>query len=193
MLDQFKISRPQIEELIQKMECDFYEGLYNRPSPIKMLPTYVQALPDGSEQGDFFALDLGGTNFRVLLVKLNGGRVTMDQKTFPIAQEIMQGSSDKLFGYIAECLANFAKEKLGEGTKNIGTVGFTFSFPVDQTSLTSGTLIKWTKGFDVDGVVDEDIVQLLWKAIKARNVSIFLLSCVFIFCIFLSFQKPNYS
>ena len=172
MLDQFKISRPKIEELIQKMEFDFSQGLNGCSSPIQMLPTYVQALPDGSEQGDFFALDLGGTNFRVLLVKLCDGRVTLDQKTFPIAQEIMHGSSDKLFGYIAECLANFAKEKLGATTKNIGTVGFTFSFPVLQTSLTSGTLITWTKGFDVEGVVNEDIVQLLSKAIKSRNVSV---------------------
>ncbi len=37
---------------------------------IKMFPTYVRSIPDGSEKGDFLALDLGGTNFRVLWVQI---------------------------------------------------------------------------------------------------------------------------
>jgi hexokinase len=32
-------------------------------------------------------------------------------------------------------------------------LGFTFSFPVNQTSISSGTLIKWTKGFSINGTV----------------------------------------
>jgi hexokinase len=32
-------------------------------------------------------------------------------------------------------------------------IGFTFSFPVKQTSIDSGILIKWTKGFAVSGTV----------------------------------------
>jgi len=175
MLDQFKFSREAAETLISRMDDDFTEGLSPLPnsSPVKMIPTYVRALPDGSEEGDYFALDLGGTNFRVLLVQLHNREVKMSHETFPIAQEIMRGTADGLFGYIAECLAKFVKEKLGADTKKIPTVGFTFSFPVEQWSLTGGKLIKWTKGFDVDGVVGEDIVQLLMKAIKKRNVRLF--------------------
>lgn len=157
------------------MDEDFNAGLGfngNSKSPIAMLPTYVQALPDGSEQGDYFALDLGGTNFRVLLVKLYEKTVGMDHETFPVSQEIMQGSAEQLFGYIAKCLANFAKKKLGSTARNIGTLGFTFSFPVSQNSLTSGKLIQWTKGYDVDNVVNEDIVELLKKAITKNDVNL---------------------
>jgi hexokinase len=32
-------------------------------------------------------------------------------------------------------------------------LGFTFSFPVRQSSIASGTLIKWTKGFSIEDVV----------------------------------------
>jgi len=32
-------------------------------------------------------------------------------------------------------------------------LGFTFSFPVKQTSIDSGILINWTKGFAVSGTV----------------------------------------
>ena len=35
-----------------------------------MFPTFVRSIPDGSEKGDFLALDLGGTNFRVLWVQI---------------------------------------------------------------------------------------------------------------------------
>ena len=32
-------------------------------------------------------------------------------------------------------------------------LGFTFSFPVKQTSVSSGILIKWTKGFAIADMV----------------------------------------
>lgn len=32
-------------------------------------------------------------------------------------------------------------------------LGFTFSFPVKQRSVASGTLVKWTKAFSIDDAV----------------------------------------
>ena len=52
-------------------------------------------------------------------------------------------------------------------------LGFTFSFPCTQKGLASATLVTWTKGFDCDGVVGEDVVKLLQDAINRRGVSIF--------------------
>jgi hexokinase len=40
-------------------------------------------------------------------------------------------------------------------------VGFCFSFAVEQQALNSGKLMGWTKGFDVDGVIGKDVVQLM--------------------------------
>ena len=37
-------------------------------------------------------------------------------------------------------------------------LGFTFSFPVKQTSLNSGLLMKWTKGFSIDEMVSFPIL-----------------------------------
>jgi len=50
-------------------------------------------------------------------------------------------------------------------------MGFTFSFPVNQTSINSGILIKWTKGFTAKDVVEKDIVYLLNKAMKKKGVN----------------------
>lgn len=36
-----------------------------------MLPSYVAQLPNGQESGSVWAVDLGGTNFRVMHVRLS--------------------------------------------------------------------------------------------------------------------------
>ena len=40
-----------------------------------MLPTFVNKRVTGAERGDFYALDLGGTNFRVLRLTLEGAKL----------------------------------------------------------------------------------------------------------------------
>lgn len=32
-------------------------------------------------------------------------------------------------------------------------LGFTFSFPIDQKAINAGTLIRWTKGFNIPETV----------------------------------------
>lgn len=52
-----------------------------------------------TENGDFLALDLGGTNFRVLLVKIRGGKkrsVEMHNKIYAIPIEVMQGTGEEV-------------------------------------------------------------------------------------------------
>lgn len=62
----------------------------------------------------------------------------------------------ELFDYIASELAKFVASE-DEGVRpppgRQRELGFTFSFPVRQTSISSGTLIKWTKGFSIDDTV----------------------------------------
>lgn len=94
----------------------------------------------------------------------------MEQKfnKFVIDNETKQSTGERLFGFIAKCVADFVKEQ--NLTKKL-PLGFTFSFPVYQTSLTSGTLIRWTKDFSATGVVDHDVVKLLKEAFDKRGVS----------------------
>lgn len=65
----------------------------------------------------------------------------------------------ELFDYIAAELAKFVaqedqKFQVPPGGRR--ELGFTFSFPVMQTSITSGNLIKWTKGFNIDDAVNPE-------------------------------------
>ncbi|KAL6009982.1 hypothetical protein ACLOJK_000413 [Asimina triloba] len=128
-----------------------------------------------SEKGIFYALDLGGTNFRVLRVQLGGKRSTIldhqvERQSVP--QHLMTSTSEDLFDFIASTLEQFVGK---EGTDfqlppDKRQLGFTFSFPVRQTSVSSGILIKWTKGFAIEDMTGKDVAGCLQQALDKRGL-----------------------
>ncbi|KAL3079954.1 hypothetical protein niasHS_011371 [Heterodera schachtii] len=162
----------QLREVMARMELDFKKGLDPLTAPtasVKMLPTYIRAIAVGEERGEFLALDLGGTNFRVLLITLEGDcRSTMQSKIYRVPDHIQKGTGAALFDHIAACLAKFMDEHKLTGRPKL-PLGFTFSFPCQQHGLTSARLSNWTKGFKASGVVGEDVVQLLLEACLRRG------------------------
>lgn len=76
--------------------CIFQKGLSKEEhveSSVKCFPTYVRALPNGNELGKFLSLDLGGTNFRVIVMELTPDKeFLMDNKIYAIPQDIMTGN-----------------------------------------------------------------------------------------------------
>uniref|UniRef100_A0A4W4FEN8 Hexokinase-2 n=1 Tax=Electrophorus electricus TaxID=8005 RepID=A0A4W4FEN8_ELEEL len=168
-----RLSEENLMDVSMRFRREMDKGLGRDTNPtaaVKMLPTYVRSTPDGTESGDFLALDLGGTNFRVLLVKVsaNGKQtVEIENQIYVIPETLMRGSGSELFDHIAECLANFL-DKLNIKDKKL-PLGFTFSFPCQQTKLDESFLVTWTKGFRASGVEGKDVVGLLRKAIRKRG------------------------
>lgn len=160
----------QMTELMTRLLEDIQKGLRKEThenATVRCFVTYVQDLPNGTERGKFLALDLGGTNFRVLIITLGEKHFDMKSKIYAIPQSIMIGTGEQLFDHIAECLANFMREHTVEAERL--PLGFTFSFPLTQKGLTKGLLEQWTKGFNCSGCVGEDVVQLLKDALARRN------------------------
>lgn len=117
--------------------------------------------------GDFYALDLGGTNFRVLQLRLEGGQKVgpVKQSKFTISEAHKRGTGEDLFGFIADCVARFLATECGGNPE--GRLGFTFSFPVEQTAINAGRLLGWSKGFTASGTVGEDVVAMLQRQFEA--------------------------
>ncbi|XP_048379086.2 hexokinase-2 isoform X2 [Stegostoma tigrinum] len=167
------LSEEQLLEVKRRMRAEMERGLAadgHAPASVKMLPTYVRSTPNGTENGDFLALDLGGTNFRVLLVKLRSGKrrvAEMHNKIYAIPVDAMEGTGEELFDHIVHCISDFL-EYMGR-KQRILPLGFTFSFPCEQRGLDQAILLKWTKGFKATGCEGEDIVDLLREAIKRRE------------------------
>ncbi|XP_014916565.1 hexokinase-1-like isoform X1 [Poecilia latipinna] len=171
ILSKFRMTTEQLLEVKNRMRAEMQKGLSKSTQDVavvKMLPSYVRSTPDGTENGDFLALDLGGTNFRVLLVKIRSGKksVEMHNKIYAIPLEVMQGTGEELFDHIVHCISDFL-DYMGMKTACL-PLGFTFSFPCRQTGLDAGILLTWTKGFKATGCESEDIVGLLRDSIK-RN------------------------
>ncbi|XWS20962.1 hypothetical protein CRYUN_Cryun30bG0014300 [Craigia yunnanensis] len=166
-----------LRHVADSMSADMRAGLaVDGGSDLKMILSYVDSLPTGNEKGLFYALDLGGTNFRVLRVQLGGKDervITTEFEQVFIPQELMFATSEELFDFIASVLANFAQKEGGKFHLTPGRkreIGFTFSFPVKQTSIDSGILIKWTKGFAVSGTAGKDVVACLNEAMNRKGL-----------------------
>lgn len=173
ILDTLRLSREQLLDVKRRMSDEMLRGLSKQThlqASVKMLPTFVRSTPNGTEHGDFLALDLGGSSFRVLLVRVRTGKrhnVEMHNKIYNIPQEIMQGTGEELFNHIVSCIADFLEYKGMKGASL--PLGFTFSFPCHQSKLDQGILLKWTKGFKASGCEGQDVVTLLKEAVRRRQ------------------------
>ncbi|RWW56815.1 hypothetical protein BHE74_00036436, partial [Ensete ventricosum] len=133
------------------------------------------------EEGLFYGLDLGGTNFRVLRVQLGGkerGIIEQESKEVPIPPHLMFGSSDELFDFIAIELADFAAKDCLTEVGRQREIGFTFSFPMRQSSVSAGVLVKWTKGFSIDETVGKDVSVELTKAMERQHLDMSIAALV---------------
>ncbi|XP_056427191.1 hexokinase-4 isoform X2 [Hyla sarda] len=175
ILSEFKLHEEDLQVLMSRMQAEMERGLHletNEEASVKMLPTYVRSTPDGSEVGDFLALDLGGTNFRVMLVKvgedLDGQwKVETKHNMYSIPVDAMTGTAEMLFDYIAECISHYLDQQNMKHRKL--PLGFTFSFPVRHEEIDKGILLNWTKGFKASGAEGNNVVGLLRDAIKRRG------------------------
>jgi hexokinase len=167
---EFLISLPDIRQIINAFHREMELGLAGKESSLKMLPAFV-GRPTGKEEGSFLAVDIGGTNIRVLHVELDGkgnARISAIER-FVVPPAFMRGEGIALFDFIADCI------KTGIGKHKISAAGlhglaFTFSFPVEQLSLAAGKLINWTKGFTATGVEGRDVAALLAEALGRKGL-----------------------
>lgn len=168
------VNNDHIHVMEMRLRAALAKGLSketHESSSVKCFPTHVTHLPTGREIGQFLALDLGGTNFRVLLLELGSShQFSMESEIFAIDSELMVGPGHDLFDYIATCLHTFMEGHQLEGTSL--PLGFTFSFPLIQEGLATGRLAHWTKGFKCSDVEGEDVVDLLKQAVKRRGLDI---------------------
>jgi hexokinase len=143
-------------------------------------------------QGLYLAVDLGGTNFRVCSIQLHGDTTfSLTQSKVAIPKELMEAKTAKeLFAFLAKQIEVFLKEHHedrfvthvrrrqtastpeGYRDEHIFRLGFTFSFPVHQIGINKGTLIRWTKGFNIPDAVGQDVCALLQKEIDLLRLPV---------------------
>ncbi|XP_063148939.1 hexokinase-3 [Candoia aspera] len=183
VLAPLKLSIVDLERLRNTIRQEMENGLSkaaNSKSCLRMLPTFVCHLPDCSERGDFLALDLGGTNFRVLMVQVKSqeeGGVHITSETYTIPSEVTQSTGEQLFDHIVNCIVDFHTKHGMVG--HVLPMGFTFSFPCNQLNLDKGILLRWTKGFSASDCVGKDVVNMLREAVqRQKNIDVDVVALV---------------
>jgi hexokinase len=137
-------------------------------------------------------VDLGGTNFRVCSIQLHGDTTfSLTQSKVPIPRELMEAKTAKeLFSFLAKQIELFLKKHHeehfeahirrrqtvstpeGYRDENVFRLGFTFSFPVHQIGINRGTLIRWTKGFNIPDAIGQDVCALLQEEINLLKLPV---------------------
>lgn len=189
---QFDYTDDDVNKGVQEFLRQMNEGLRKDHTSISQIPTYVTGVPNGTEKGLYMAVDLGGTNFRVCSVHLNGDTTfDLTYSKVAIPKELMIAKTSKeLFGFLAKQIELFLKthheehfeayvrrrrnSKVAEGyeDESIFRLGFTFSFPVQQFGINKGSLIRWTKGFDIPETVGKDVCALLQEEIDLLHLPV---------------------
>ncbi|CAG8662025.1 514_t:CDS:2, partial [Acaulospora colombiana] len=162
-------------EIRNHFMMELNKGLENYGQNLAMVPSFVTRRPTGQETGTFLALDLGGTNLRVCQVDLKGnGEITIKQQKYLISESLKVCEARILFDSIADSVLKFLAEigyKHEQGNEKL-KLGFTFSFPVQQTAIDKGTLLMWTKGFVCPDAVGKDVVSMLQESLDRLSVPV---------------------
>jgi len=166
---------PQRMRIITRSFIETLEiGLTKPGQVVPMIPTYVFGWPKGTETGEYLAVDLGGTNLRVCLVKLQGnGKFEITQSKYRLTEEQKHIEGSELFDFCGKCLKTFTDTNVPpEVVEKRGSIplGFTFSYPCSQEKIDHGVLIRWTKGFSAPNTEGHDVVAMFRDSLAKHDV-----------------------
>ncbi|KAL3229296.1 Hexokinase-1 [Nakaseomyces bracarensis] len=178
--EMYTVDADTLRKIVKHFITELDKGLSKEGGNIPMIPGWVMEFPTGKESGDYLAIDMGGTNLRVVLVKLGGDRtfdITQSKYKLPASMRTTQ-NHEELWSFIADSLQAFLEEQFPEGVKEKLPLGFTFSYPASQDRINMGVLQRWTKGFDIPGVEGHDVVPFLKAQLDKRNLPIEIVALI---------------
>lgn len=170
------LSTAKMIDMSEKIRAQFRHCLQD--SPCNMLPSYTYSLPSGNEKGTYLALDVGGSTFRVALIELYGREEEM--RIVRVASSYIDNSvklleGTQFFDWMAGQIENTLKDvgtDYGRGEIAL-PIGLSWSFPIDQTSTSSGLVIHMGKGFHCsNGTVGQELGQLLIDSCRKRSLNV---------------------
>ena len=104
-------------------------------------------------------MDLGRTKISACSVKLNGDGTCSKVESKDLIPDSLRTAktSAELFGFIADHLKKFLDEYHPEhcdipadARDRWYNMGFIFRFPVQQTKINAGKLLRWAKGYKIE-------------------------------------------
>ena len=159
-----------LNELVNRITDHMEQGLTNKPASLLMLPTYIEADNEFQVEKPVIAIDAGGTNFRIAMVKFDqdGDLVIGQQKKGSMPGVTEETSKEEFFNQLAAYLDGY-KEKADQ-------IGFCFSYPIEIFPDKDGKLLHFSKEVKAKEVEGEMIGKNLLKAAGVPETEIVLLN-----------------
>lgn len=94
---EFEYTKEDVNRGVKEFIRQLDEGLGKSGTTMSQIPTYVTAVPNGTEKGLYMAVDLGGTNFRVCSVQLHGNSTfSLTQSKVAIPKDLMVAKNSRI-------------------------------------------------------------------------------------------------
>ncbi|EIE78768.1 hypothetical protein G6F46_006616 [Rhizopus delemar] len=177
----FILSRQQLEPIVKGFDQEYKMGLKTPSKGLAtMIPSFVTKMPKGNETGTFLSLDMGGTNLRIAAVELKGaGKSTVHELKRCPSIELKTGEGAMFFDWIADAVRDlitieakhlFTQDQV-EGKETLA-LGVCWSFPVDQTAVDRGTILRMGKGFTLKNTEGNDLADMFHEAFKRKKLNV---------------------
>jgi hexokinase len=155
----FDLATKELKEIAVSLEAKVNEGLEHDHREVQCLPTYIN--PNKNiEHGKALVLDLGGTNYRAAIVEFIGGKpVIHPEDGFKKDLSVMKQkgfTSGNLFKEIADLIG-------GLDLEDVKSIGYCFSYPAEPTLNGDARLLRWTKGVDIEEMINRLVGEPLMK------------------------------
>ena len=156
--------------LVDDALVDMERGLNGQSSSMIMIPTYLNPAAKITPGKTVIALDAGGTNFRVALVKFdeNGKAMVGESQRAPMPGTSGRISAETFFNQIAGMIAPLIEKS----TEPVEGIGFCFSYSMEITRDADGILLSFSKEVDVPEVIGKAVGQGLREALAKMKVKV---------------------
>ena len=168
--DLFDLSNDQLKEIAATLQGRIKDGLEKENQEILAIPTYINPKTDIVNE-KALVLDLGGTNCRVAIVEFRDGKPTIHpmngwKKDLSQVMKKPGATQEELFKEIADMVSTLNLE-------GVTSIGYCFSYPGGSTLDGDATLIRWTKGVNIQEMigrpVGKDLMDYLNKYLKGKT------------------------
>ena len=148
---------------------DFYEDMCNKKT-LRMLNTYI-FLRDSIKEGEYLALDFGGSNIRVSLYHVGQNIELKDIRSFPLRGEGFDYTTSE---YSLTDIFQMAVDKMKEIIDPSKTylLGHTFSFATKTISKNTAEILELSKGFEIRDAVGNDVNKVLKEVIDKNGLKV---------------------
>ncbi|KND90673.1 Hexokinase-1 [Tolypocladium ophioglossoides CBS 100239] len=174
------VSGNGLVELCAGLKTQFFERLQTDMEC--MLPSYSHQLPTGGECGQYLALYVGGSTLRVALVELRGREAgegkqseIVNMRNFRIGKDIKDLEGMAFFDWMGQRIQETLSTSLSRehSLEKPLPVALAWSFPIEQTSLGGGKLLRMGKAFLADkGLLGEELGQIVKQACKNQGLNV---------------------